>query len=118
MRRSSVFLVAALCALTLAAAGCDGDDDALKSASAYGEPEVTGVVDEIDADGRVLIRSPGDDCGMWFTEQDSTVVVHTFGGVASWSDITVGTPAQGWATGLIRLSCPAQTGAAKIVIGD
>ncbi len=117
MRRSSVFLVAALCVLSFAAAGCGGDDAPTppEGASAY-----AGVVESVESDGRVLVRADGDECGFVLAETDDTEVLRRDGDSyqsASWSDLTEGTEAEVWISGPMANSCPGQASADAVVLG-
>ncbi len=117
MRRSSFFLVTVLCALAFAAAGCGGDDspEPPEGASAY-----TGVVESVEADGRVLIQAEGDDCGFVIAETDDTEVLRRDGDSyesASWSDLTEGAEAEVWISGPMANSCPGQASADAVVLG-
>ena len=109
VRPSRLVLVAALCGLALAS-GCGGDSAPKPPESG---PDYSGVVEEIDADGRVLIQKEGGECGVWFSETDDTEVLRRDGPSfepASWSDLAVGTEAVAWVSGDAVASVVSQAG--------
>ena len=83
-----------------------------------GPPSETGVVTKIDAEARVLEQPADEECGRWVSASEETEVVRELGEAADWSHIAVGDTIDVWFAEMIALSCPAQAGAAKVVIRD
>jgi hypothetical protein len=81
-----------------------------------GDPDETGEIMEIDADGRVLERAERDGCGVWLSEGENTEVVRDSGESASWADLAPGMTIDVWFSGGVAASCPGLGEAAKVVI--
>ena len=107
------FLALPLALLTLA--GCGGSDAA---APPERPPEYTGVLEESDGEGRLLVRAEGDACGIWTApEDDARVYGATADGAyeeIGWDDLRTGSSVDLWIPGPIAESCPMQ-GAAEAV---
>ena len=98
-------------------AGCGGTDAPLEppndSAAAY-----SGTLED-RAEGRVLVREPGDACGIWLAPADDVSVLRADGNgvtAAAWDDLAPGQAVDVWISGAIAESCPMQAAADAIVI--
>jgi hypothetical protein len=107
-------LVLALALLALA--GCGGED-------AAGPPErpaeFTGVLEETDGEGRLLVRGEKDPCGIWTApEEGARVYRATADGFEEigWADLRTGELVALWVPGPVAESCPMQGAAEAVVV--
>ena len=97
-------------------AGCGGDaplEPPSASPAAY-----SGALEQTSED-RVLVREPGDACGIWLVPADGAYVLRADGdgyAAATWDDLAAGQMVDVWISGPIAESCPMQADADAVVI--
>jgi hypothetical protein len=104
----------ALPVVLLALAGCGGSDAA---APPDRPPEYTGILEETDGEGRLLVRAEGDACGIWTAPEEGARVYRATGDgfeEIGWDELAAGETVDLWIPGPIAESCPMQ-GSAEAV---